>query len=94
MLNSLLLLQSDVYLLRDYVGKLDATYTTISILPLGGYSRMKPAADCTGAVLRGEPELTLVYSSDRFHPLNDMIHKHGSIFYAFQVTLCGSHDAK
>jgi len=38
--------------------------------------------------------MTVFFSSDRLHPLYDMIYKIGNIYYAFQITLGKSHDAK
>ena len=47
---------------------------------------------CTAAVIGG-PDLTVFYSSDKHHPLYDMIYKVGTIYHAFQVTEGKSHDA-
>ena len=53
---------------------------------------MELKSDCTAAVIGG-PDLTVFYSSDKHHPLYDMIYKVGTIYHAFQVTEGKSHDA-
>lgn len=81
------------YIVRSCVGKLDVAYSNLQVLDLGGCTKATMAADCTASVLVG-PDLTLVYSSDKHHPLYDMIYKVGSVYHAFQVTEGKSHDAK
>jgi len=81
------------YTTRRCIGKEDAAYTNFALLELGGCTDTMLAADCTGAVSR-ENDLTLIHSSDRFHPLYDMIYKSGNTYYAFQLTVGKSHDAK
>jgi hypothetical protein len=81
------------YTIRACVGKLDVAYTQFQAHALGQCTGKSRAADSTSALLNG-PALTGFYSSDRFHPLYDMIYKVGNIYYAFQVTIGKSHDAK
>ena len=81
------------YTTRPCVSKTDATYNNLTAQRLGQCTGMSLAADCTSAVLNGAA-LTVFYSSDRSHPLYDMIYKVGNIYYAFQITLGGTHDAK
>ena len=87
-------LQNDnQYTTRTCVSKTDAAYTTLVNHVLGQCTGKSLAADCTSSVLVG-PDLTVFYSSDRLHPLYDMIYKVGNIYHAFQITLGNSHDAK
>jgi hypothetical protein len=81
------------YLTRNCVSKTDAAYNHLENQALGGCTGKTLAADCTTSVLAG-PDLTVFYSSDRLHPLYDMIYKIGNTYYAFQITLGKSHDAK
>jgi len=81
------------YTTRTCVGKADAAYTNLVNQVLGQCTGKSLAADCTSSVLVG-PDLTLFYSSDRLHPLYGMTYKVGNIYYAFQITLGNSHDAK
>jgi len=87
------LFNANTYTIRSCVGKSDGAYSNLDICALGQCTRKVLAADCTLAVL-SEPEWTVVYSSDRLHPLYDMIYKVGNIFYVFQISVGGSHDAK
>jgi hypothetical protein len=81
------------YTTRNCVSKTDAAYNHLINQALGGCTGKTLAADCTSSVLAG-PDLTVFYSSDGLHPLYDMIYKIGSTYYAFQITLGKSHDAK
>lgn len=81
------------YTTRPCVGKTDASYNNLVNHVLGQCTGMSLAADCTSAVLHG-PGLNVFYSSDRFHPLYDMVYKAGNVYYAFQIILGNSHDAK
>ena len=60
---------------------------------LGGCGEMSFQADCTTAAATGT-EKTLYYSSDRTHPLYDMIYKIGNVYFAYRVTLGKSHSVK
>lgn len=81
------------YTTRSCVGRTNAAYSNLTIRQLGGCIGKSLVADCTVAVIAG-PDLTVFYSSDRFHKLYDMIYKNGNIYYAFQVAMGKSHDAK
>jgi hypothetical protein len=81
------------YTVRVGVGKTDIAYTQLQSHILGSCTDKTLAADCTASVLNG-PDWTVFYSSDRLHPLYDMIYRVGSIYYAFQITIGKSHDAK
>jgi hypothetical protein len=81
------------YATRTCVSKTDASYNNLANHGLGQCTGKSLAADCTSSVLVGS-DLTVFYSSDRMHPLYDMIYKVGNIYYAFQITLGNSHDAK
>eukprot|EP00978_Attheya_sp_CCMP212_P013710 scaffold34477_cov40-Attheya_sp.AAC.1 len=81
------------YTTRNCVSKTNVAYSHLVNQVLGGCTGKTLAADCTSSVLAG-PDLTVFYSSDRFHPLYDMIYKIGNIYYAFQIPLGKSHDAK
>lgn len=86
-------LQSDnQYSTRACVGKTDASYNSFENKVLGGCSGMLMVSDCMLSVLGG-PDLTVFYSSDRNHPLYNMIYKNENIYYAFQITSSKSHDA-
>ena len=81
------------YLVRACVGKENATYNEFQELRLSQCTGMALKSDCTAAVIDG-PDLTVFYSSDKQHPLYDMIYKEGTIYHAFQVTEGKSHKAK
>jgi hypothetical protein len=81
------------YSVRACVGKQDATYNQFHVLNLGQCTGMTLRADCTAAVIGG-PDRTVFYSSDKCHPLYDMIYKVGTIYHALQVTEGKSHKAK
>ena len=78
------------YTVRTCVGRSDDAYNSLQFHVLG---HLPLAADCTPSVL-SEPDLTVLYSSDRRHPLYDMIYKVGSIYYAFKITLGSTHEVK
>jgi hypothetical protein len=80
------------YTTRPCVGKTDAAYNNLQVLNLGQCTGMSLTADCTASVLAGL-DLTVFYSSDKHHPLYDMIYKVGTIYHAFQITEGKSHDA-
>jgi hypothetical protein len=81
------------YTVRVDVGKADIAYTQLQNHVLGTCTEKTLAADCTTSALNG-PDWTVFYSSDRMHPLYDMIYRVGSIYSAFQITIGKSHDAK
>lgn len=78
---------------RVCVGKSDIAYTQLQNHVLGPCKGNTLVADCTASVING-PDWTVFYSSDRLHPLYDMIYRVGNVYYAFQVTLGKSHDVK
>ena len=67
--------------------------TTFNISALVKLRGMVLKKDCTHAVING-PDMTIFYSSDKLHPLYDMIYKTGTIFHAFQVTEGKSYESK
>eukprot|EP00978_Attheya_sp_CCMP212_P004726 scaffold10364_cov61-Attheya_sp.AAC.2 len=81
------------YTTRPCVGKTDGAYNNRLTLNLGECTGMSLTADCTASVFVGS-DLTVFYSSDKHHPLYDMIYKDGTIYHAFQITEGKSHDAK
>jgi hypothetical protein len=81
------------YTVRVGVGKTDIAYTQLQNHILGPCTDKTLAADCTASVLNG-PDWTVSYSSDKLHPLYDMIYRVDTIYYAFQITIGKSHDAK
>ena len=87
------LMKTSQYRVRRCVGKSDGRYPDVFDVRLGGCTSKSFQLDCTNAVLNGADNV-LYYSSDRAHPLYDMIFKRGSVFYAFQVTIGRSHDSK
>ena len=80
------------YVIRPCVGKSDARYSQKSIVNIGGCTSKVMKSDCTAAVRDGQDRV-LYYSSNRFHPLYDMIFKTGNVYYAFQVTIGTKHKA-
>ena len=87
-------LQNDnQYSVRTCVGKEDTTYNQFQDLRLRQCIGISLKSDCTAAVIGG-PDLTVFYSSDKQHPLYDMIYKDGTIYHAFQVTEGKSREAK
>lgn len=78
---------------RECVGKEDARYNQFQDLNLGGCTGTVLKSDCTDAVVR-VPDLTVIFSSDKQHPLYDMIYKDGTIYHAFQITEGKSHKAR
>ena len=87
------LLGDNTYASRKCVGKTHSAYNDHQQIQVGGCNEKALVGDCTTAVRNGEDRV-LYYSSSRTHPLYDMIYKIGNIYYAFQVTLGKSHDAK
>jgi hypothetical protein len=87
------LMKSNEYSVRMCVGKCDCRYATIFGVELGGCDTKSFQMNCTNAVLNGADNVHS-YSSDRTHPLYDMVYKRGSVFYAFQVTTGRTHDCK
>lgn len=81
------------YTTRNCVGISDPVYKQLHVESLGQCTSKTLVADCTVSVLSGEDQ-SLFYSSDRQHPLYDMIYKVGNIYFAFQVTLGRTHPAK
>jgi hypothetical protein len=78
---------------RANVGKQTDASNQFYFHTLGQCARKELVSDCTTAVQKG-PALTVYYSSDRLHPVYDMIYKLGNTYFAFQVTLGKSHDVK
>ena len=88
-----MLLEENTYTSRGCVGKTHPAYNHHQRIQVGGCNEKALAGDCTTAVRNGLDHV-LYFSSSRTHPLYDMIYKTGNIYYAFQVTLGKSHDAK
>lgn len=80
------------YVIRSCVAKSDDGYSKKRTFNIGGCKSKAMKSDCTAAVRDGQ-DLVLYYSSNRFHPLYDMIFKVGNIYYAFQVTIGAKHKA-
>jgi hypothetical protein len=80
------------YVTRPCVGKSDDLYSQEDTANLGGYTSRSLKSDCTAAVRDGHDRV-LYYSSNRFHPLYDMIFKIDNVYYAFQVTTGKKHKA-
>eukprot|EP00978_Attheya_sp_CCMP212_P030974 scaffold115720_cov60-Attheya_sp.AAC.1 len=83
----------NTYSTRLCVGKNDGRYGIINPIAIGGCTGSSFQNDCTSAVQAGADGV-LCYSSNRFHPLYDMLFKTGNTYYAFQVTIGTNHDAK
>ena len=59
----------------------------------GGCTSKSFQYECSSAVKDGNDNV-IFYSSNRQHPLYDMIFKRDSTFYAIQVTVGRNHDSK
>ena len=80
------------YVTRPCVGKSDPGYSNEGTTTIGGCTSKSFKSDCTTAVRDGD-DLVLYYSSNRFHPLYDMIFKKNNVYHAFQVTTGKKHEA-
>ena len=80
------------YVTRPCVGKSDLIYSNEGTTTIGGVKFKCQTSDCTTAV-RYCDDMVLYYSSNRFHPLYDMIFKCNNIYFAFQVTTGKKHKA-
>ena len=81
------------YVIRPCVGKSDAGYSQESTVNIGGCTSKVIKSDCTAAVRDGQDMVLYYSSSNRFHPLYDMIFKTDNVYYAFQVTIGAKHKA-
>jgi hypothetical protein len=84
---------NNTYTERVCVGNLNPAYNQHQQIQLGGCNDKVLVGDCTTAVRNGADRV-MYYSSSRTHPLYDMIFKIGNIYYAVQVTIGKTHDAK
>lgn len=80
------------YVTRPCVGKSDPNYSNEGTATIGGVTSKCQTSDCTTAVRDGD-DLVLYYSSNRLHPLYDIIFKWNNVFYAFQVATGKKHKA-
>ena len=85
--------KANQYTARACVGKLDDAFNQLQVLHLGQCTGTSLKSDCTAAVIAG-PDLIAFHSSDKRHPLYDMIYKVESVYHAFQVPVGKSYAAK
>jgi hypothetical protein len=85
------LLRESEYLIRQ--GAKGPRYGKTEAIRLGGCHSQAIEYDCSTAVKDGRDKC-LFFSSDRNHPLYDMIYKDKETFHAFQVTISKTHDSK
>jgi hypothetical protein len=81
------------YTARHCVGKSDKLYARTFPLELGGCTSKSFQYECSSAVKSGNDNV-LFHSSNRQHPLYDMIFKRDYVFCAIQVTTGRNHDVK
>jgi len=87
------MMKTNQYTARHCVGKSNKLYAQTFALELGGCTSKSFQYECSPAVKDGSDN-ALFYSSNRQHPLYDMIFKRDSTFYAIQVTVGRNHDAE